>query len=124
MFYRNRHLSYTNFPKIANRRGDGVAVYVKKTLSSAPNTLCTLCDRPRVCVYESPSSGKCVDCCCVQTTRLQLDTSIMDYRSVVVCGDFNQNLLSPHNNQDTVATDHMMQHWLNFPSTPNPSTTH
>ena len=29
MFKRNRHLSYTHFPQIANRGGGGVAVYVK-----------------------------------------------------------------------------------------------
>ncbi|XP_025760137.1 ATP-dependent DNA helicase PIF1 isoform X3 [Oreochromis niloticus] len=29
LFKRNRHLSYTNFPQMANRSGGGVAVYVK-----------------------------------------------------------------------------------------------
>ena len=30
MFKRNRHLSYTNVPQMANKRGGGVAVYVKE----------------------------------------------------------------------------------------------
>ncbi|XP_076733812.1 uncharacterized protein LOC143414057 isoform X1 [Maylandia zebra] len=32
LFKRNRHLSYTNFPQMANRSGGGVAVYVKSDI--------------------------------------------------------------------------------------------
>ncbi len=107
MFKRSRHLSYTNLPQMANRGGGGVAVYVKNHLQVREKTVRAQCDRPWVCGCEGWSSCECINCCCVQTSRLQcpivpvhnlaslLDSlEIMDCQPIIICGDLNENLLS------------------------------
>ncbi|KAK1880571.1 ATP-dependent DNA helicase PIF1 [Dissostichus eleginoides] len=106
MFKRNRHLSYTHFPQIANRGGGGVAVYVKNHIQ--------VCEKQYVynvtdleflplkgqapvstliaAVYRPPDYS--VRSFLSNLGSLLDSLEIMDCHPIIVCGDFNENLLS------------------------------
>ena len=106
MFRRNREISYSNNPCIANTSGGGVAVYVKNHLQArwkewihnatdleyvvvkveAPvNALIAAVYRPPQYTLRQflPSLNSFLD-----------SLEIMDHHPTIVCGDFNENLLS------------------------------
>ncbi|XP_013856099.1 uncharacterized protein LOC106511927 [Austrofundulus limnaeus] len=80
MFKRNRHVSYTNFPQIAHRSGGGVAVYVEAPF---PALIAV--------VYRPPDYSLRPF---LENVVSLLDAlGVMDCHPVIVCGDFNENLL-------------------------------
>lgn len=106
MFKRNRHLSYTNVPQMANRGGGGVAVYVKnhiqvREIQYVHNVtdlefLALKVEAPVsaliAAVYRPPDYS--VASFLSNLGSLLDSLEIMDCQPIVVCGDFNENLLS------------------------------
>ncbi|XP_013855916.1 ATP-dependent DNA helicase PIF1 [Austrofundulus limnaeus] len=105
MFKRNRHVSYTNFPQIAHRSGGGVAVYVKNHLKVCEKQylhnvtdlefLVLKVEAPFpaliAVVYRPPDYSLRPFLENVVSLLDALD--VMDCHPVIVCGDFNENLL-------------------------------
>ncbi|XP_055370345.1 uncharacterized protein LOC114870002 [Betta splendens] len=84
MFKRNRHLSYTQFPHMASRGGGGVAVYVEAPLPALI-----------AAVYRPPDYSLTSF---LSNLRSLLDAlEIIDCHPIIVCGDFNENLMSSDN---------------------------
>ncbi|XP_049895547.1 uncharacterized protein LOC126387027 [Epinephelus moara] len=106
LFKRNRNVSYTNYPDMASKDGGGVAIYVKNhirvrekryiqnatdieftvvKLEEPVNALIAVVYRPpgySVCSFLSNLKG------------LLESLEIMDQHPILVCGDFNEDLLS------------------------------
>lgn len=106
MFKWNRNVSYTNYPDMASKDGGGVAIYVKNhirvrekryiqnatdieftvvKLEEPINALIAVVYRPpgySVCSFLSNLKG------------LLESLEIMDQHPILVCGDFNEDLLS------------------------------
>lgn len=106
MFKRNRHLSYTNFPQMANRSGGGVAVYVKNHFQVHEKQyihnvtdlefLVVKVEAPVTAmiaaVYRPPDYSLTSFLSNLESLLESLE--IMDCHPIIVCGDFNENLLS------------------------------
>ena len=106
MFKRNRHVSYTNVPQMANRGGGGVAVYVKDHIQACEKQymhnvtdlefLVLKVDAPVsaliAAVYRPPDYS--VRSFLSNLGSLLDSLEIMDCHPIIVCGDFNENLLS------------------------------
>ncbi|XP_025759938.1 uncharacterized protein LOC109197979 isoform X1 [Oreochromis niloticus] len=106
LFKRNRHLSYTNFPQMANRSGGGVAVYVKSDIQvHEKQYIHNVTDLEFLALkVEAPVSALIVVVYRPPDYTLRpflknlvslLDSlEIMDCHPIIVCGDFNENVLS------------------------------
>ncbi|XP_062414952.1 uncharacterized protein LOC134107225 [Pungitius pungitius] len=106
MFKRNRHLSYTNVPQIANRGGGGVAVYVKNHIQVREKQYVhNVTDLEFVALkVEAPASALIaavyrppdysVRSFLSNLGNLLDSLEIMDCQPIIVCGDFNENLFS------------------------------
>ncbi|KAF1374343.1 hypothetical protein PFLUV_G00249070 [Perca fluviatilis] len=106
MFKRNRHLSYTNVPQMANKRGGGVAVYVKEHIQVREKQyvhnvtdlefLALKVEAPVsaliAAVYRPPDYS--VTSFLSNLGSLLDSLEIMDCHPIIVCGDFNENHLS------------------------------
>jgi len=106
MFKRNRHLSYTNHPHIASRSGGGVAMYVrnhyhaceKQYLQNVTDLefLVVKLESPVkaliAVVYRPPDYNIGHFLSNLQSLLESLD--VMDCQPIVLCGDFNEDLLS------------------------------
>ncbi|TDG95925.1 hypothetical protein EPR50_G00243830 [Perca flavescens] len=106
MFKRNRHLSYTNVPQMANKCGGGVAVYVKEHIQVREKQyvhdvtdlefLALKVEAPVsaliVAVYRPPDYS--VTSFLSNLGSLLDSLEIMDCHPIIVCGDFNENHLS------------------------------
>ena len=106
MFKRNRHLSYTNVPQIANRGGGGVAVYVRSHIQVREKQyIHNVTDLEFVAlkveapvsaliaaVYRPPDYS--VRSFLFNLGSLLDSLEIMDCQPIIVCGDFNENLFS------------------------------
>lgn len=105
MFKRNRHLSYTQFPQMANKRGGGVAVSVKNHVQALEKQyihnvtdlefVALRVQAPVsaliVAVYRPPDYS--VTLFLSNLGSLLESLEIMEYQPIIVCGDFNENLL-------------------------------
>ena len=106
MFKRNRHLSYTNVPQMADRGGGGVAVYVKSHIQVREKQyIHNVTDLEFVvlkveapvsaliaAVYRPPNYS--VKSFLSNLGSLLDSLEIMDCQPIIVCGDFNENLFS------------------------------
>lgn len=106
MFKRNRHLSYSNLPEMANRGGGGVAVYVKDKfqvhekqyaynvtdLEFVALKVVAPVSAVIAAVYRPPDYG--VTSFLSNLGSLLDSLEMMDCHPIVVCGDFNENLFS------------------------------
>ena len=106
LFKRNRHLSYTNVPQMANKRGGGVAVYVKEHIQVREKQyvhnvtdlefLALKVEAPVsaliAAVYRPPDYS--VTSFLSNLGSLLDSLEIMDCHPIIVCGDFNENHLS------------------------------
>lgn len=111
MFKHNRHLSYTNLPHIASRSGGGVAMYVKNHYQTCEKQyvqnvtdlefLVVKLESPVqaliAAVYRPPdySIGQFL----TNLQNLLESLEVMDCQPIVLCGDFNEDLLSSANKQ-------------------------
>ena len=104
VFARNRHMSYTNATDIATVRGGGVAAYYRSSLVADAQRFVNVTDLEfavvRVeapvkaliaTVYRPPKYRK--SAFCLNLGRLLESLALMDCQPVVVCGDFNEDLL-------------------------------
>ena len=106
MFRRNRHVSYSNNPCMANTGGGGVAVYVKNHLQARwIQYIHNVTDLEFVVVkVEAPVNALIAAVYRPPNYSLKqflpnlkslLDSlEVMDHHPTIVCGDFNENLLS------------------------------
>lgn len=109
MFNRNRYQSYTSFPEMACRGGGGVAIYVKNDLQVHEKAyLHNVTDLEFVAVkveapvtaliaavYRPPDyNGTSFPSFLSNLSSLLDSLEIMDCHPIIVCGDFNENLLS------------------------------
>uniref|UniRef100_A0A7N8XRB7 ATP-dependent DNA helicase n=2 Tax=Mastacembelus armatus TaxID=205130 RepID=A0A7N8XRB7_9TELE len=106
MFKRNRNVSYANYPHMANKDGGGVAVYVKNHIQVHEkrylhNTtdiefIVIKADGPInaliAAVYRPPDYRIHPFLSNLQSLLESLE--IMDHHLIIVCGDFNEDLLS------------------------------
>ncbi|KAJ8011953.1 hypothetical protein DPEC_G00063670 [Dallia pectoralis] len=106
MFRRNRHLSYTNLPHIASRSGGGVALYVRNYYQASEKPylqnvtdlefLVVKLESPVqaliAVVYRPPdySIGQFL----LNLQGLLESLEVMNCQPVILCGDFNEDLLS------------------------------
>ncbi|XP_074542437.1 uncharacterized protein LOC141802702 isoform X2 [Halichoeres trimaculatus] len=106
MFKRNRNVSYTNYPDMANKNGGGVAIYVKNHIRATERqyiqnatdiefTVVKL-EAPFpatiAVVYKPPGYSGLSFLSNLQSLLNALE--IMDHHPILVCGDFNEDLLS------------------------------
>ncbi|XP_029987916.1 uncharacterized protein LOC115417874 [Sphaeramia orbicularis] len=106
IFERSRRASYTACPDMAAKAGGGVAVYCKSTLTAESprctqhvtdlECLVTKIDAPVkvliATVYRPPDFGLQKF---LPNLNTLLDTlELMDHQPIIVCGDFNEDLLS------------------------------
>ncbi|MGL4876646.1 endonuclease/exonuclease/phosphatase family protein, partial [Paraclostridium dentum] len=106
LFHRNRHLSYTNVPHIATKHGGGVAIYAKNHLKVREKQyiqnvtdlefLVLQIEAPAkalvAAVYRPPDY--CIKSFLSNLGSLLYSLEIMDYQPIIVCGDFNENILA------------------------------
>jgi exonuclease III len=105
MFSRNRHVSYAKLPERAEQNGGGVAVYVrdyfqaseKRYLHNVTNLefVAVKIESPVklliAAVYRPPHYGNPF----MENLKALLDSlEVMDHQPIVVCGDFNEDLLN------------------------------
>uniref|UniRef100_A0A8C5FK64 ATP-dependent DNA helicase n=2 Tax=Gadus morhua TaxID=8049 RepID=A0A8C5FK64_GADMO len=109
LFHRNRNVSYTNCPHISNKNGGGVAIYVrnhirvseKRYIQNATDIEFTVIklEAPFIAliaaVYRPPSYSVHLFLKNLQSLLDSLE--VMDHHPIIVCGDFNENLLSGAN---------------------------
>uniref|UniRef100_A0A9J8BT42 ATP-dependent DNA helicase n=1 Tax=Cyprinus carpio carpio TaxID=630221 RepID=A0A9J8BT42_CYPCA len=109
MYKRNRHASYTNYAHLANKSGGGVAIYVKDSFQVSPlmyiqnvtdlEYLVLKIKAPKqallAVIYRPPSYNLAQFLANLNALLTSLE--IMDFKPVVVCGDFNEDQLSHQN---------------------------
>ncbi len=106
MYKRNRHVSYTNYIHLANKNGGGVAIYVKNSFKVSPvmyiqnvtdlEYLVLKIKAPKqalLAVIYRPPSYNLADFL-ANLNALLTSLEIMDFKPVIVCGDFNEDQLS------------------------------
>ncbi len=106
MYKRNRHVSYTNYVHLANKNGGGVAIYVKNSFKVSPvmyiqnvtdlEYLVLKIKAPKqalLAVIYRPPSYNLADFL-ANLNALLTSLEIMDFKPVIVCGDFNEDQLS------------------------------
>ncbi|XP_050924886.1 uncharacterized protein LOC127140941 [Lates calcarifer] len=106
MFKRNRHPSYTKFPQMASRSDGGVAVYVKDNIQvHEKQYVHNVTDLEFVALkVEAPMSALiaavyrppdyCMRSFLSNLSSLLDSLEILDCHPIIVCGDFNENLLT------------------------------
>ena len=106
MFNRNRNVSYTNCPDMVRKNGGGVAIYVKDHIQvrekqyvyNATDIEFTVVKLEApfnaliAAVYKPPTYSMRSFISNLQSLLDLLE--IMDHHPIIVCGDFNENLLS------------------------------
>ncbi|KAI2666920.1 ATP-dependent DNA helicase PIF1 [Labeo rohita] len=109
MYKRNRHASYTNYVHLANKNGGGVAIYVKNSFQVSPlmyiqnvtdlEYLVLKIEAPKqaliAVIYRPPSYNLAEFLANLNALLTSLE--IIDFRPVIVCGDFNEDQLSHRN---------------------------
>ena len=104
MFKRNRHVSYTNYPDQAQKDGGGVAIYSRKNLQvKHMQYIHNVTDLEFVvlkveapvkalvaAVYRPPRYAAFVP----QLANLMDSLETLDHHPIIICGDFNEDLLS------------------------------
>uniref|UniRef100_A0A8C1LAF7 ATP-dependent DNA helicase n=1 Tax=Cyprinus carpio TaxID=7962 RepID=A0A8C1LAF7_CYPCA len=106
MYRRNRHASYTNYIHLANKSGGGVAIYVKNSFQVSPlmyiqnvtdlEYLVLKIKAPKqalLAVIYRPPSYNLADFL-ANLNALLTSLEIMDFKPIIVCGDFNEDQLS------------------------------
>ncbi len=106
MYKRNRHASYTNYVHLANKNGGGVAIYVKNSFQVSPlmyiqnvtdlEYLVLKIKAPKqalLTVIYRPPSYNLADFL-ANLNALLTSLEIMDFKPIIVCGDFNEDQLS------------------------------
>ncbi|KAJ8361820.1 hypothetical protein AAFF_G00418700 [Aldrovandia affinis] len=106
MFARNRHVSYTNRVDMATKDGGGVAVYCRSSLQAEARRYFHDVTDLEFSVVKVESPVRALIAAVYRPPNLGLDTFLpnmqslldsletMDCQPVVVCGDFNEDLLS------------------------------
>ncbi|RXN03150.1 replicase helicase endonuclease [Labeo rohita] len=106
MYKRNRHASYTNYVHLANKNGGGVAIYVKNSFQVCPlmymqnvtdlEYLVLKIEAPKqaliAVIYRPPSYNLAEFLANLNALLTSLE--IIDFKPVIVCGDFNEDQLS------------------------------
>ncbi|KAL0198839.1 hypothetical protein M9458_007379, partial [Cirrhinus mrigala] len=109
MYKRNRHASYTNYVHLANKNGGGVAIYVRNSFQVSPlmyiqnvtdlEYLVLKIEAPKqaliAVIYRPPSYNLAEFLANLNALLTSLE--IIDFRPVIVCGDFNEDQLSHRN---------------------------
>ena len=106
MSTRNRHVSYTTHPDMAKKIG-GVAVYCRTNIKAEPwGYGRNVTDSLIIHCYQSKGPSESTDCNNLHVTKLQtgqiitrmedlLDSlDMMNLQPVIICGDFNEDLIS------------------------------
>ncbi len=107
MYKRNRHASYLpNYVHLANKNGGGVAIYVKNSFQVSPlmyiqnvtdlEYLVLKIKAPKqalLTVIYRPPSYNLADFL-ANLNALLTSLEIMDFKPIIVCGDFNEDQLS------------------------------
>ena len=105
MFTHSRHVSYSNYPDMAKKDGGGVAVYCQSLIQAeAQRFIQNVTDLECVvvkvenpfqaliaAVYGPPQFS--LERFLPNLTNLLDSLAIMNHQPVIVCGDFNENLL-------------------------------
>ncbi|XP_069378951.1 uncharacterized protein [Paralichthys olivaceus] len=106
IFTRSRHVSYTNYPDMAKKDGGGVAVYCKSHIQAeARRYIQNVTDLEFVVVkLENPVQALIAavyrpphfsfERFLPNMSNLLDSLAIMNHQPVIVCGDFNEDLLS------------------------------
>ncbi|ROL52065.1 ATP-dependent DNA helicase PIF1 [Anabarilius grahami] len=106
MYKRNRHASYTNYGHLANKNGGGVAIYVRDGFQVCPlmyiqnvtdlEYLVLKIEAPKqallAVIYRPPSYN--LTEFLAQLNALLTSLEIIDFKPLIVCGDFNEDELS------------------------------
>ncbi len=109
MYKRNRNVSYTNYSHLANRKGGGVAMYVKNNFQVRPlmyiqnvtdlECLVLKVEAPKqalIAVIYRPPNYNLIEFL-INLNALLTSLEIFDFKPIIVCGDFNEDQLSRGN---------------------------